>query len=83
MPTSQRPPGQLRHVLQTKVLEYQPELEGIAAPGVAGRLIVAPPGEAELQAIVLIGDAETVPHWFEAGERAGRVIAMAGQVDVG
>src|SRR5579859_3883800 len=48
--------------LASEVLERQPELDGVSAPGVADRRIVAPPAYAEFEAIILVGEADARFH---------------------
>ena len=46
--------------LYAQVAKCQPEEKAVAAAGIAGVLIIAPPGEAQRQAFVFISDAEAV-----------------------
>ena len=70
MPANLLNPSLAVRLLAAQILERHPEQEGVAPPEVAGRVIVAPPGHAKLEAIVVIGDAEPVADRLVAvGER--------------
>ena len=55
----------------------------LALPEGADLLIVAAPGEANLQAIVFILDAEAVAHRLLPVGKRQRVLALVGEVDDG
>src|SRR5690606_6161337 len=59
----------------------QPEQESVAVPGVARLLIVPAPGQAELQAIVLIGDPKAMANGFIAVGNRNRVLLGIGEVN--
>ena len=46
--------------LASQIAQRHPDQEGVPAPRVAAGFIVAPPGQAKLDAIVVVGDAEPV-----------------------
>src|SRR5690606_37938406 len=52
--------GRERRSLYANIAQSQPQLEAVALSRVAGGLIIAPPGQPQRQAVVLIGDAQTV-----------------------
>src|SRR3954466_7586817 len=73
----------LAHSLASQIAKRHPDEEGVAPAGVAARLIIAPPGETELDAIVVVGNAEPVADRIEAVGDRERVLATAGEVDHG
>ena len=73
----------LNAALAIKSFQSQVKAEGAALAEGSDLLIVAPPREAKLKAIVLVLNAETVPHRLEpVGERQ-RIFVLVGQVDHG
>src|SRR3546814_5579799 len=58
----------------------QPEEEIVAVPRVARLLIVPAPGQAELQAIVLIGDPKAMANGLIAVGNKNRVLLGIGEV---
>src|SRR5688572_10606448 len=67
--------------LAADVAERHPDQEGIAALDVAGGLIVPSPGQANLDTIVVIGDADPVPNRIESVGGRERVLGAVGEVD--
>src|SRR3546814_7122824 len=80
-------PWRMRHIasgkhdpellLYAKIAKSQPEEESVAVPRVARLLIVPAPGQAELQAIVLIGDPKAMANGFIAVGNRNREIGRA------
>src|SRR3954454_10361388 len=60
--------------LAPQIAQRHPDQEGVPAPRVSARLIVAPPGEAKLDAIVVVKDAEPVTHRLETVRDRERVL---------
>src|SRR4051794_18678954 len=67
--------------LASQIAQRHPNEEGIAPARIAARFIVAPPGDPELDAIVIVEDSEPVPDRIEAVGDRQRILAPAGQVD--
>src|SRR3546814_3215442 len=65
------------------MLERYAEEIGVRPAGVAGGHIVAPPGDAELKAFVLIGKADPVADRLETNGDGERVFAPGGEIDDG
>ena len=61
--------------LASQIAERHPNEEAVAAAGVAAGLIVAPPGQAKLDAIVVVEDAEPVADRLEAVGERQRILA--------
>ena len=78
---SGRPQPLSHQPLASQIPKRHPDEERVAAPGVAAGLIVAPPGQAKLDAIVVIEDAETMPDRAEAVGNGERIFLPAGEVD--
>src|SRR3546814_8244335 len=68
-------------LLYAKIAKSQPEEESVAVPRVARLLIVPAPGQAELQAIVLIGDPKAMANGFIAVGNRNRVLLGIGEVN--
>src|SRR5437762_7765570 len=71
--------GPLNAALAAKSLESQVNAERAAFAEGADLLIVAPPGDADLQAIVFIFDAEPVSHRLETVGERKRVFLLVRQ----
>ena len=67
--------------LAAQVAERHPDEEGVAPLHVPGGLIVPPPRNANLEAIVVIQDADPVADRVEALRLAQRVLGAVGEVD--
>src|SRR5436853_5512099 len=67
--------------LAPEILERHPELEGVAPPEVAGRVIVPPPRDPDLEAIVVVGDADAVADRLVAVGERERILFPIGEVD--
>ena len=64
----------------TQISQREADLERVAAPRVAGRLIIAPPCESEVEAVVGIGKAKPVPkHLIPVGLEL-RIFCRIGEV---
>src|SRR3954462_10741407 len=73
----------LAAALASQIAQRHPDQEGVPAPRVAACFIVAPPGQAKLDAIVVVEDAEPVTDRLEAiGDGEGIFLAI-GEVDDG
>src|SRR5579884_1192742 len=81
MPASAKDP--LNAALAVKSLESQVNAEGAPFSESADLLIVPPPGKANLNAVVLVLDAEAVPHRLETVGEGQRVLVLVGEVDYG
>ena len=57
------------------------DLEGVALLRVAGCDIVAPPGQGEFKAIILIGDTQPGSQGLEAVCGESRILVAIGQVE--
>src|SRR3954470_16151167 len=73
----------LNAALAVKPFQSQVNAESAALPEGADLLIVAPPGHANLQAIVFILNAEPRPDRLETVSERQRVLSLVGQVDNG
>src|SRR5574338_845936 len=70
----------LNPALAVKTFQSQAQAESAAFPEGADLLIVAAPGESNLQAIVLILDAEAMPHGLPSVGERGRILVLVGEV---
>lgn len=66
---------------EAEVAQGEVKLEGVAALGVAGRHVVAPPGKRDLHAIVLVGRADASAQRLETIGYQRRVFILVGQVE--
>src|SRR4051794_38785583 len=73
----------LAAALASQIAQRHPDQEGVPAPRVAACFIVAPPGQAKLDAIVIVEDAEPVADRLEAVGERERILAAIGEIDHG
>src|SRR5205809_6222336 len=76
-------PLRLNARLATKVLQGQSEEIAIPDTRVAGRNIVAPPRNPDLDAIIFVQKLKAMTHGLIAVGSRGGILALVGQVDDG
>src|SRR4051812_4601833 len=69
--------------LAPEILERHPELESVAAAEIPGGVVIAPPGDPDFEAIVVIADADAMAHRFVAVGDRQRILATVGEIDDG
>ena len=73
----------LNAALAADSLQCQVEGEAVAGAEASDPLIIPPPGQPDLEAVVRILDADAVPHRFPAVADRERILALVAEVDDG